>query len=47
LTFSAYGWGNYTPEMTDAEILKRLLKLNLARRNPNPSVEMLQPEKIS
>lgn len=27
----AYGWNDYTPEMTDAEILQRLLKLNLAR----------------
>jgi hypothetical protein len=28
---TAYGWNDYTPEMTDAEILQRLLKLNLAR----------------
>ncbi len=27
---SAYGWDDYTPEMTDAELLQRLLKLNLA-----------------
>lgn len=27
----AYGWTDYTPEMTDAEILQRLLKLNLTR----------------
>jgi hypothetical protein len=27
----AYGWNDYTPEMTDAEILQRLLKLNLAQ----------------
>ena len=27
----AYGWGDYTPEMSDEEILRRLLKLNLAR----------------
>jgi len=27
----AYGWNDYTPEMPDAEILQRLLKLNLAR----------------
>jgi type II restriction/modification system DNA methylase subunit YeeA len=27
----AYGWDDYTPEMPDAEILQRLLKLNLAR----------------
>ncbi|NOU20677.1 MAG: class I SAM-dependent DNA methyltransferase, partial [Methyloglobulus sp.] len=28
---NAYGWSDYTPEMTDAEILQRLLKLNLTR----------------
>jgi hypothetical protein len=28
---NAYGWDDYTPEMTDAEVLQRLLKLNLAR----------------
>jgi hypothetical protein len=28
---NAYGWDDYTPEMSDAEILQRLLKLNLAR----------------
>ena len=28
---AAYGWQDYTPEMTDAEILQRLLKLNLSR----------------
>jgi len=27
----AYGWSDYTPEMTDDEILRRLLALNLAR----------------
>lgn len=27
----AYGWTDYTPEMADDEILKRLLALNLAR----------------
>jgi hypothetical protein len=29
---AAYGWDNYTPEMTDAEILQRLLILNLTRQ---------------
>lgn len=29
----AYGWSDYTPEMTDDEILRRLLALNLARSN--------------
>jgi hypothetical protein len=28
---NAYGWDDYKPEMSDAEILQRLLKLNLAR----------------
>ncbi len=28
---SAYGWTDYTPEMADEEILRRLLVLNLAR----------------
>ncbi|MBL8522545.1 MAG: class I SAM-dependent DNA methyltransferase, partial [Betaproteobacteria bacterium] len=27
----AYGWDDYTPEMPDEEILRRLLKLNLER----------------
>lgn len=27
----AYGWGDYTPDMSDEEILRRLLALNLAR----------------
>ncbi|MDP2827323.1 MAG: hypothetical protein Q8O37_01820 [Sulfuricellaceae bacterium] len=28
---AAYGWADYTPEMSDEEILRRLLALNLAR----------------
>jgi hypothetical protein len=28
---SAYRWDDYTPDMTDAELLQRLLKLNLTR----------------
>jgi hypothetical protein len=28
---NAYGWNDYTPETTDADILQRLLKLNLTR----------------
>jgi type II restriction/modification system DNA methylase subunit YeeA len=28
---AAYGWADYTPEMPDEEILRRLLKLNLER----------------
>ena len=28
---AAYGWTDYTPEMPDEEILRRLLALNLAR----------------
>jgi hypothetical protein len=27
----AYGWNDYTPDMSNSEILQRLLKLNLAR----------------
>ena len=27
----AYGWDDYTPEMANEEILRRLLKLNLER----------------
>jgi hypothetical protein len=27
----AYGWNDYTPEMPDEDILRRLLALNLAR----------------
>ena len=28
---AAYGWADYTPEMTDEDILGRLLTLNLQR----------------
>ncbi|OQA34255.1 MAG: hypothetical protein BWY57_00598 [Betaproteobacteria bacterium ADurb.Bin341] len=28
---AAYGWNDYTPEMVDEEILRRLLALNLER----------------
>ena len=28
---AAYGWTDYTPEMSDEEILRRLLALNVAR----------------
>lgn len=28
---AAYGWDDYTPAMPDADILRRLLALNLAR----------------
>ena len=28
---AAYGWTDYTPEMPDDEILRRLLALNLER----------------
>jgi len=33
---AAYGWTDYTPEMPDADILKRLLALNLARTANKP-----------
>lgn len=42
----AYGWDDYTPEMTDAEILQRLLKLNLAYHQPNQSDE-IPPTKLA
>jgi len=29
---AAYGWSDYSPEMPDEEILKRLLALNLQRK---------------
>jgi hypothetical protein len=28
---AAYGWNDYTPDMSNPEILQRLLQLNLAR----------------
>ena len=31
---AAYEWADYTPEITDEEILKRLLALNLKRSQP-------------
>ncbi len=31
LAAAAYGWTDYTPEMPDEEILRRLLALNLER----------------
>jgi hypothetical protein len=43
---NAYGWDDYTPEMMDAEILKRLLKLNLDRHKPNPCDEILQQKEL-
>jgi hypothetical protein len=32
---TAYGWADYTPDMPDDEILRRLLKLNLERSEPS------------
>jgi len=32
---TAYGWNDYTPAMSDEEILRRLLALNLARAAPS------------
>ncbi len=29
---AAYGWADYTPQMPDEEILRRLLALNLTRK---------------
>ena len=39
---TAYGWDDYTPKMTDAEILQRLLKLNLERHKPHQPDEIPQ-----
>jgi hypothetical protein len=36
----AYGWDDYTPEMPDAEILQRLLKLNLSRSTQAPDLNV-------
>ena len=36
----AYGWTDYTPDMTDEEILKRLLALNLER---SATIEPMSP----
>ena len=33
---AAYGWTDYTPDMPDDEILRRLLALNLERTNASP-----------
>ncbi|MEI8570809.1 class I SAM-dependent DNA methyltransferase [Methylomonas sp. LW13] len=38
----AYGWNDYTPEMSDAEILQRLLQLNLARAAHSQDSEAVQ-----
>lgn len=38
---AAYGWTDYTPEMPDEEILRRLLALNLAR------TDALNPESLA
>jgi hypothetical protein len=42
----AYGWDDYTPEMTDTEILQRLLKLNLACYKSEQSDEILPTKPI-
>lgn len=43
---AAYGWKDYTPEMSNNEILRRLLALNLERSGTNVPVE-IEPEEIS
>ncbi|MDV6348597.1 hypothetical protein R2083_13825 [Nitrosomonas sp. Is35] len=35
----AYGWKDYTPDMPDAEILQRLLQLNLQRTGRQSSIQ--------
>ena len=37
---AAYGWTDYTPEMPDSEILRRLLALNLARAETEHLLEV-------
>jgi hypothetical protein len=37
----AYGWSDYTPAMSDDEILKRLLALNLSRASSNDTAAAL------
>ncbi len=39
----AYGWSDYTAEMPDEEILKRLLALNLQRTAPAASAAQSPP----
>ena len=42
---AAYGWSDYTWEMPDEEILRRLLALNLARAAQQaPATEHAAPE---
>ncbi|PTQ76217.1 hypothetical protein C8R26_12131 [Nitrosomonas oligotropha] len=36
---TAYGWKDYTPDMPDAEILQRLLQLNLQRTGRQSSIQ--------
>ena len=38
---AAYGWADYTPDMADEEILKRLLALNLARSSASVAAQVL------
>ena len=37
---AAYGWTDYTPEMPDTEILRRLLAQNLARAETEHQLEI-------
>jgi hypothetical protein len=30
----AYGWHDYTPQMSDSEVLARLLQLNISQQVP-------------
>ena len=39
---AAYGWTDYTPEMPDTEILRRLLALNLARAEADRALKIEQ-----
>lgn len=44
---AAYGWQDYTPAMTDDEILRRLLALNRVRSETAPASENAQPEPVT
>ncbi|NMG30589.1 class I SAM-dependent DNA methyltransferase [Aromatoleum evansii] len=43
---AAYGWTDYTPSMSDDEILRRLLALNLERASTSASIAQADPEVV-
>jgi hypothetical protein len=44
---AAYGWIDYTPELPDGEILRRLLALNKADQGRNASMKMKNRRSLS